>query len=71
MSKQPNDDVRVNDHSIAVMKTQKDQAAKKMTHNLKNPTMGKKDMKKAPKKRVVVAVTSENGKKTTTNSKKK
>lgn len=57
MSKQPNDDVRVQDNSIAVMKTKKDQSRKTMNNIKKKATMGTAK-KSAPKKRNVTVTNS-------------
>ncbi len=64
MSSQPNDDVRVNDNSIARMKTKKDQDAKKMNNISKKANMGmmkkttSKDMKKTATRGRNVKVTN-------------
>lgn len=57
MSKQPNDDVRVQDNSIAVGKTKKDQSRKTMNNVTKKASMGT-SKKNAPKKRNVTVTNS-------------
>lgn len=53
----PNDDVRVNNRSTAVMKTKKDQASKTMQNQVKKSNMGQ-SKKSAPKKRNVSVTNS-------------
>lgn len=57
MSKQPNDDVRVQDNSISGMKTKKDQSRKTMSNQSKKASMGT-TKKSAPKKRNVTVTNS-------------
>jgi len=53
MSNLPNDDVRTNNRSTAVMKTKKDQASKTMQNQSKKSSMGT-SKKTAPKRNVKV-----------------
>jgi hypothetical protein len=59
MKSLPNDDVRVNNRSTAVMKTNKDQASKTMQNQAKKASMGT-GKKSAPKRNVKVTNSQSN-----------